>query len=114
MSEADILDRLGATLAARRDADPESSYVARLYHKGEDAILRKLGEEAVEVILAAKEGDDPHLVRELADLWFHAMVLMAHRGLSHHAVCNELARREGLSGLAEKAARGQDQTHRED
>lgn len=100
-----VLDRLAQTLAARRDADPSTSYVAKLFHKGQDAILKKVGEEAVEVVLAAKEGDRAHLVYEVADLWFHTLVLLAHEGLSHQEILNELARREGLSGIAEKAAR---------
>lgn len=101
----DTLDRLTATLESRKGADPGSSYVAKLYAKGTEAILKKVGEEAVEVVMAAKDGDREHLVRELADLWFHSMVLMAEQGLSYHDVLSELARREGLSGLAEKAAR---------
>ncbi|SFN82593.1 phosphoribosyl-ATP pyrophosphatase [Formivibrio citricus] len=108
MNPAEILDRLSATLAARREADPSTSYVAKLFHKGQDAILKKVGEEAVETIMAAKDGDKTHLVYEVADLWFHSLVLLAHEGLSHEDVLNELARREGLSGIAEKAARNQD------
>lgn len=108
MNPAEILDRLSATLAARREADPSTSYVAKLFNKGQDAILKKVGEEAVETIMAAKDGDKTHLVYEVADLWFHTLVLLAHEGLSHEDVLNELARREGLSGIAEKAARNQD------
>lgn len=108
MNSAEILDRLAATLATRREADPASSYVAKLFHKGQDAILKKIGEEAVETIMAAKDGDKEHLVYEVADLWFHTLVLLSHEGLSHEDVLNELARREGVSGVAEKAARGQD------
>jgi len=104
----DILKRLTETLAARKQASPESSYVAKLFSKGEDAILKKIGEEATEVILASKAGDKTHLVYETADLWFHCMVLLAQHGLSAEHVLNELARREGLSGIAEKAGRKKD------
>ena len=108
MNSAEILDRLSATLESRRGAEPSTSYVAKLFHKGQDAILKKIGEEAVETVLAAKEGDKAHLVYEVADLWFHTLVLLAHEGLSHEDVLNELVRREGVSGVAEKAARKQD------
>jgi phosphoribosyl-ATP pyrophosphohydrolase len=101
----DILQRLTETLEARKGAAPESSYVAKLYHKGDDAILKKVIEEAGEVLLAAKDGDKAHLVYEVADLWFHSLVLLAHKGLSADDVLNELARREGLSGITEKANR---------
>jgi len=101
----DILKRLAETLETRKQASPESSYVARLFSKGEDAILKKIGEEATEVILASKAGDRSHLIYETADLWFHCMVLLAQHGLSAEDVLSELARREGLSGIAEKAGR---------
>jgi phosphoribosyl-ATP pyrophosphohydrolase len=104
MSE-EILRELAAALEARKQADPDSSYVARLYAKGLDAILKKVGEEAAETLLAAKNGDSEHLVRETADLWFHTLVMLAHQGLGPDAVLNELRRRFGTSGLAEKAAR---------
>ena len=100
-----ILQKLTETLEARKQASPESSYVAKLFSKGEDAILKKIGEEATEVILASKEGDKNHLVYETADLWFHCMVLLAQHGLSADDVLKELARREGLSGIAEKESR---------
>ena len=103
-----ILQRLTETLEARKQASPESSYAAKLFSKGEDAILKKIGEEATELILAAKGGDKPHLVYETADLWFHCMVLLAKHGLSADDVLNELARREGLSGIAEKEGRSKD------
>jgi phosphoribosyl-ATP pyrophosphohydrolase len=106
----DILQRLTEILMARKQASPESSYVAKLFSKGEDAILKKIGEEATEVILASKQGDKNHLVYETADLWFHCMVLLAQHGLSAADVLNELARREGLSGIAEKAGRKKDST----
>ena len=108
MNAADILDRLTETIESRREADPASSYVAKLFHKGQDAILKKVGEEAVETIMAAKDGDKSHLTYEVADLWFHTLLLLAHEGLSYQDVLNELARREGVSGIAEKAARKQD------
>jgi phosphoribosyl-ATP pyrophosphohydrolase len=104
----DILQRLTEMLEARKQLSPESSYVAKLFSKGEDAILKKIGEEATEVILASKGGDKTHLVYETADLWFHCMVLLAQHGLRAEDVLNELARREGLSGIAEKAGRVED------
>ena len=103
---SDILQQLAEVLEARKSADPDSSYVAKLYAKGLDAILKKVGEEATETILAAKDGDKDHLVYETADLWFHTLVMLAQQGLGPEAVLHELARRFGLSGLDEKAARG--------
>ena len=101
----DTLEKLARVLEERKQADPDSSYVAGLYHKGLDAILKKVGEEATETILAAK-GDSPeHLVYETADLWFHTLVMLAERGLGPEPVLAELERRFGLSGLEEKAAR---------
>ncbi len=102
---SDILRQLDAVLAARKQADPDSSYVASLYAKGLDKILKKVGEEAVETVMAAKDGDRDHLIYEVADLWFHTMVLLAAQDLSSQDVLDELARRFGLSGLAEKASR---------
>ena len=103
-----ILDALDRVLAGRRDQDPEASYVASLHHKGLDKILEKVGEEAIETLIAAKNaanvGTDP-LVRETADLWFHSLVMLSHLGLSHRDVLEELARRFGVSGHEEKAAR---------
>jgi phosphoribosyl-ATP pyrophosphohydrolase len=101
-----VLERLARTIASRLGADPRTSYVAALVAKGDDAILKKIGEEATEVVMAGKGADDEHLVREVADLWFHCLVLLAHRGRSPDEVMAELARREGVSGLAEKASRG--------
>ena len=106
--QSDILQRLTETLEGRKRASPDTSYVAKLFGKGEDAILKKIGEEATEVILASKEGDKTHLVYETADLWFHSMVLLAHHGLSAQDVLDELARREGLSGIAEKNNRAKE------
>ncbi len=102
---SDVLDRLAETLEARKTADPQSSYVAKLYAKGMDSILKKVGEEAAETIIAAKDGDREQIIYETADLWFHTLVMLAQAGLHPNDVLNELARREGLSGLEEKAAR---------
>ncbi|MGC2457523.1 MAG: phosphoribosyl-ATP diphosphatase [Gallionellaceae bacterium] len=104
----EILQRLTETLEARKQAAPDTSYVASLFSRGEDAILKKIGEEATEVILASKQGDRTHLVYETADLWFHCLVLLAQHGLSANDVLNELTRREGMSGMNEKAARTKD------
>jgi phosphoribosyl-ATP pyrophosphohydrolase len=101
----DILDRLAETLEARKSADPQSSYVAKLYAKGTDAILKKIGEEAAETIIAAKGGDKSQIIYETADLWFHTLVMLTQAGLHPNDVLNELARREGLSGIEEKASR---------
>jgi phosphoribosyl-ATP pyrophosphohydrolase len=105
VSQNDVLARVAETLEARKGASPDSSYVAKLYAKGLDAILKKVGEEATETVMAAKDGDPAKIVYEVADLWFHTLVLLAHQGLSPDDVLAELARREGLSGLVEKAAR---------
>jgi len=101
----DILRQLAKVLEQRKQADPESSYVAGLYHKGLDTILKKVGEEATETVIAAKGGDADELVYETADLWFHTLVLLVHQGVDPDRVLNELDRRFGLSGLDEKAAR---------
>jgi phosphoribosyl-ATP pyrophosphohydrolase len=102
---ADILQRLTETLEARKRADPQSSYVAGLYARGLDAILKKVGEEATETVMAAKDGQNEKIICEVADLWFHTLILLASRGLSVQDVLNELARREGISGIEEKASR---------
>jgi len=101
----DILRRLAAVLEQRKQAQPDSSYVAGLYAKGLDTILKKIGEEATETVIAAKGGDRDQLVYETADLWFHSLVLLAHQEISPDRVLDELERRFGLSGLEEKAAR---------
>lgn len=101
----DILQRLSEILEERKGADPYSSYVAKLYGKGLDAILKKIGEEATETVMAAKDGVPEKIVHEVADLWFHTLVLLAQRGLGPDAVLAELDRRFGLSGLEEKAKR---------
>jgi phosphoribosyl-ATP pyrophosphohydrolase len=105
LTAPDILTRLAATLEERKSADPQTSYVARLYHKGLDAILKKVAEEAAETIMAAKDGEREKVIYEVADLWFHSLVLLAQQGIGPHEVLDELARREGLSGIVEKASR---------
>jgi len=104
-----VIEELTRVLEARREADPEHSYVASLYAAGLNRILEKVGEEATETLLAAKDvaGDQGHeaLVRETADLWFHSMVMLVHVGIPPQAVLDELEQRFGLSGIAEKAAR---------
>ncbi|MCX7960037.1 MAG: phosphoribosyl-ATP diphosphatase [Burkholderiales bacterium] len=101
----ETLERIAAAIERRKGGDPEKSYVAQLFSRGEDAILRKILEEATETLLAAKSGGRLELVRELADLWFHCLVLLAHKGLGPGDVLAELHRREGIPGLDEKAAR---------
>jgi phosphoribosyl-ATP pyrophosphohydrolase len=101
----DTLARLAAVIESRRGGDPSKSYVARLFAKGPDAILKKIGEEATETVMAAKDGDRQRIVAEMADLWFHTMVALAAFGLKPQDVLDELARREGLSGLEEFALR---------
>src|SRR4051812_19623203 len=105
MSGAQVLERLAATIEARLKADPAKSYVASLAGKGQDAILKKVAEEAAETLLASKDGDKLHLIRETADLWFHCMVLLAWHGAGPADVLAELQRREGISGITEKNAR---------
>lgn len=102
---SDTLNRLAQLLEERKSADPQTSYVAKLYAKGMDSILKKIGEESAETIIAAKNGDKEHLIYETADLWFHTLVMLAHAGLKPQDILDELARREGLSGLVEKASR---------
>jgi phosphoribosyl-ATP pyrophosphohydrolase len=102
-----FLRRLADLIESRRGADPGSSYVARLLDAGENSILKKIGEEATETVMAAKDGEPASIVAETADLWFHCMVMLAHYGLRPEDVIAELQRREGLSGLAEKAQRRQ-------
>ncbi len=102
---SDILNQLATVLEQRKQADPGSSYVSSLYAKGLDAILKKIGEEATETVMAAKDGDADKIIYEVADLWFHTMVLLSQQGLSPDDVLQELSRRFGLSGLEEKANR---------
>ena len=101
----ETLERIAAAINERKDGDPTKSYVAQLFAKGEDAMLKKIGEEATETMLAAKSGDPLALVRETADLWFHSMIVLARHGLGPADVLAELHRREGISGLDEKAGR---------
>ena len=105
MADKDALERLEATIASRRGADPASSYVAALHAKGLDHILKKVGEEAVETVLAAKSGDRSQVVHETADLWFHCLVMLSHEGITVGEVLRELERREGRSGIDEKNSR---------
>jgi phosphoribosyl-ATP pyrophosphohydrolase len=100
-----ILERIADSIDERKDGDPSKSYVAQLFAKGDDAMLKKVGEEATEVVLAAKSGDRLHLVREVTDLWFHCMIVLARHGLGPQDVLAEMQRREGISGLDEKARR---------
>ena len=102
---SETLERIAATIESRKGGDAGKSYVARLLASDEDAVLKKIGEEATETVLAAKSGDRLHLVRETADLWFHSLILLARHGLGPGDVLAELERREGRSGLDEKAAR---------
>jgi phosphoribosyl-ATP pyrophosphohydrolase len=104
-STSDVLARLAAVIDARRGADPSTSYVAKLLAKGEDAVLKKIGEEATEVVMACKDGQRERIVAEVADLWFHCLVALARHGLAPADVVAELERREGISGLDEQAAR---------
>jgi len=101
----ETLERIAATINERKGSDPAKSYVAQLFAKGDDAMLKKIGEEATETVLAAKSGDRLHLVRETADLWFHCMIVLARHGVGPADVLAELHRREGISGVDEKAGR---------
>jgi len=105
MTTNDTLSQVAEVLESRKSAEPDSSYVAKLYHKGLDQILKKVGEEATEVVMAAKDGEKDKIVYEVADLWFHTMVLLAQQDLHPDDVLNELERRFGTSGLVEKANR---------
>lgn len=105
MIDIEVLHRVAATLAERKQADPNSSYVSSLYAKGTDAICKKVAEEAAETIMAAKDKDLLHVVWEVTDLWFHSLILLSHFGLSVDDVLAEFRRREGVSGIDEKKAR---------
>lgn len=105
MMEDTVLNQLADVLEARKQAAADSSYVAKLYHKGLDSILKKIGEEATETVMAAKDGEKDKIVYEVADLWFHTLVLLAQQDLHPNDVLNELSRRFGMSGLVEKANR---------
>ncbi|MDH5511673.1 MAG: phosphoribosyl-ATP diphosphatase [Gammaproteobacteria bacterium] len=102
---SDVLKKLAEVLESRKGADPQSSYVAGLYAKGLDAILKKVGEEATETVLAAKTGERAKIVHETADLWFHTLIMLAQTGLKPDDILSELERRFGVSGLDEKASR---------
>ena len=104
----DVLRQLAAVLEARKSADPDSSYVASLYQAGTDKILKKLGEEATETVIAGKGGNRDEIIYETADLWFHSLVLLAHYNIEPQTILDELDRRFGLSGLEEKANRAPD------
>ena len=101
-----ILSSVQDVIDSRKGSDPESSYVAQLLHKGEDKILKKVIEEAGEVLMASKDGDKLHLIKEVADVWFHSMVLLGYHGLRAEDVLMELQRRQNISGIDEKASRG--------
>jgi len=105
MTEPTVLYRVAEVIENRKGADPATSYVAKLLHEGQDKILKKVAEESAEVLLASKDGDQRHIAREIADLWFHCLVLLAHHDLGPQQVLDELQRREGTSGIDEKAAR---------
>jgi phosphoribosyl-ATP pyrophosphohydrolase len=100
-----ILTQLAAVIESRRGGDPEVSYVARLLALGEDAILKKIGEEATETVMAAKDGSPERIIAETADLWFHCLIMLAHYGQRPQQVLEELARRAGTSGIEEQASR---------
>jgi len=114
MTSNDTLARLAAVIEQRKGGDPDKSYVARLFHKGTDAILKKIGEEATETVMAAKDGDAKKIVGEVADLWFHSMLALSAFGLTPADVLAELERREGLSGLEEFASRKAQRRDQED
>ena len=106
MIDAEVLHRVQQTLIARKGASPDSSYVAGLYAKGTDSICKKIAEEAAETIMAAKDGDRLHLVRETCDLWFHSLILMTQFDIGVDDILAEFRRREGISGIDEKNSRG--------
>ena len=105
MIDIEVLRRVAQTIAERKGADPSSSYVSSLFHKGTDAICKKVAEDAAETIMAAKDKNMLHIVWEVTDLWFHSMVLLAHHGLTVEDVLHEFRRREGISGIDEKRSR---------
>lgn len=108
MTDAEFLEALAKTVGERQGSDPSTSYVAKLHAKGLDGVLKKVGEEATETVLAARDGEREHLVSETADLWFHTIVMLAEFGLEPRDVVAELERRHGTSGIAEKASRPRD------
>lgn len=105
MDDLEVLNRLQTLIQTRKKSSAEESYTSGLFQKGQDHILKKLGEESYEVVMASKDNDREHIIRELADLWFHSLVVMAYHNVSIGDVAIELERREGVSGLEEKASR---------
>lgn len=105
MTDLTILRRLAQTIEERKQADANSSYVAKLLHGGQDKILKKIAEESAETLMASKDGNTNQVIYETADLWFHCLILLAYHGLTPDDVLNELERREGVSGIEEKASR---------
>ncbi len=108
MTDLTILRRLAQTIEERKQADANSSYVAKLLHGGQDKILKKIAEESAETLMASKDGNTNQVIYETADLWFHCFILLAYHGLTPDDVLNELERREGVSGIEEKASRTKD------
>ena len=108
MTDLTILRRLAQTIEERKRADANSSYVAKLLHGGQDKILKKIAEESAETLMASKDGNTNQVIYETADLWFHCLILLAYHGLTPDDVLNELERREGVSGIEEKASRTKD------
>ncbi|MBL8497516.1 phosphoribosyl-ATP diphosphatase [Nitrosomonas sp. JL21] len=105
MTNPIILDRLAKTIEARRQTETQNSYVAKLFHGGQDKILKKIAEESAEIIMASKDGDSDQVIYETADLWFHCLILLSYHGLTPNDVMRELERREGISGIEEKLSR---------
>ncbi len=105
MTDSTVLLRLAETIETRKQADASSSYVAKLFHDGQDKILKKIAEESAETLMASKDNDAQQVTREIADLWFHCLVLLAYHDLTPDHVLKELERREGVSGIDEKASR---------
>lgn len=108
MIDATILSRLAEIIESRKSADASNSYVAKLFHGGQDKILKKIAEESAETLMASKDGDANQVIYETADLWFHCLILLSYHGLAPDDVLKELARREGVSGIQEKASRAKD------
>lgn len=108
MIDTTILSRLAETIESRKSADASNSYVAKLFHGGQDKILKKIAEESAETLMASKDGDANQVIYETADLWFHCLILLSYHGLTPDDVLKELARREGVSGIQEKASRAKD------
>ena len=105
MTDPIIFDRLAKTIESRRQSDAPNSYVAKLFHGGQDKILKKIAEESAEIVMASKDGDPDQVIYETADLWFHCLILLSYHGLTPNDVLRELERREGVSGIEEKLSR---------